>query len=288
MAPALFVLLWSGAFIAVRAGLPYVSPLSFLAARFTLAALVLALVAIAVVRLRRDWGRIGGLWPHLAVSGALINGAYLSGGYLAMTTIKGAMMALIGALAPVLTAFISNVLLGERIGALQWLGFALGFAGVVMVVGVEPEGLTLTPGLGWAIVSMVCIVAGTLYFNRFCRNVPLLPANCIQLGAGALFCWVLVLPFETPQMTPTWPLFWSFIYLTFAVSLGAMAIYLFLLNNGTASRAIANLYLTPGVAALMGWLLLDERFAPAALAGFLVSMLGLWLVQRRPAAKPAD
>lgn len=271
----------------MRAGLPFVSPLSFLAARFTLACLVLLLLALAFVRLRRDWARIGPIWPHLAVSGALINGAYLSGGYLAMTSIKGAMMALIGALAPVLTAFISNFLLGEKIGALQWLGFALGFAGVVIVVGVEPDGLTLTPGLGWALVSMVCIVAGTLYFNRFCRNVPLLPSNCVQLGAGAVFCWLLVLPFETVHVTPSWPLAWSFLYLTFAVSLGAMAIYLYLLNNGTASRAIANLYLTPGVAALMGWLLLDERFAPAALIGFLVSMLGLWLVQRKPPPRPA-
>lgn len=279
--------MWSGAFIAVRAGLPYVSPLSFLAARFTLACLILILVTLAIVRLRRDWGRVGHLWPHLAISGALINGAYLSGGYLAMTTIKGAMMALIGALAPVLTAFISSFLLGERIGAVQWLGFALGFAGVVMIVGVEPGGFALTPGLGWAFVSMICIVAGTLYFNRYCRNAPLLASNCIQLGAGALFCWLLVLPFETPWVEPSWPVFWSFAYLTIAVSLGAMAIYLYLLNNGTASRAIANLYLTPGVAALMGWLLLDERFAPAALAGFLVSMLGLWLVQRRPRPKPA-
>lgn len=282
------MLLWSGAFIAVRAGLPFVSALSFLGSRFTLACLVLVAVSLLIPSLRRDWARIGHLWPHLAISGALINGAYLSGGYLAMTTIKGAMMALIGALAPVLTAFISNRLLGERISAVQWLGFTLGFIGVVMVVGVEPEGLTLTPGLGWALASMVCIVAGTLYFNRFCRNVPLLPSNCVQLGAGAVFCWLLVLPFESPHVTPTWTLFWSFGYLTFAVSLGAMAIYLYMLNNGSAGRAIANLYLTPGVAALMGWLLLDERFAVGALAGFLVSMLGLWLVNRKPTARPAS
>ena len=281
------MLLWSGAFIAVRAGLPYVSPLSFLAARFTLASLVLLAVAVAWPGLRDSWRGIGRQWPHLAVSGALINGAYLSCGYLAMTTIKGAMMALIGALAPVLTALVSSRLLSERFGALQWLGFALGFAGVVMVVGVEPDGLHLSPGLGWACLSMLCIVAGTLYFNRYCRQVALVPSNCIQLGAGALFCWLLVAFFESPWLTPSWPVFWSFAYLTFAVSVGAMAIYLYMLKTGSAGRAIANLYLTPGVAALMGWLLLGEAFAVGALAGFAVSMLGLWLVHRRSTSATA-
>jgi drug/metabolite transporter (DMT)-like permease len=130
-------------------------------------------------------------------------------------------------------------------------------------------------------VSLFSIVAGTLYHNRYCRNVPLLPANCLQLGAGAVFCWLLVAAFETPRVEPSWAAVLSFAYLTFAVSLGAMAILLFMFRRQTAGRAIANLYLTPGVAALLGWALLDERFAPEALAGFLVSMLGLWLVQRR-------
>ena len=281
IAPALFILLWSGAFIAVRAGLPYVSPLSFLATRFALASLVLVVVTLAVVRLRRDWTGVGRAWPHLAVSGALINGAYLSGGYLAMTTIKGAMMALVGALAPVVTAIVASRLTDERFGGLQWLGFALGFAGVVIVVGVEPGGFAFSPGLGWAFASMAAIVAGTLYFNRFCRDVPILPSNCIQLGSGAVFCWILVALFESPWVEPSWPLFWSFAYLTVAVSLGAMAIFLFMVKSGTAARAIANLYLTPGVAALMGWALLDEAFPPVALAGFAVSMLGLWLVHRQ-------
>src|SRR5690606_23257375 len=138
LAPALFVLLWSGAFIAVRAGLPYASPLTFLAARFLVASLVLLALLLAWPRLRRGWRELGGVWPHLAVSGVLINGAYLSGGYLAMTQIKGATMALIGALAPVLTALISTRLLGERIGTAQWLGFGLGFLGVTLVVGIEP------------------------------------------------------------------------------------------------------------------------------------------------------
>lgn len=278
-------MLWSGAFIAVRAGLPDVSALTFLAARFTVASLLLAAFTFAWSRTRGDWRGLGRLWPHLAVAGVLINGAYLSAGYLAMTQVKGAMMALVGALAPVLTALISSRL-GERFRPLQWLGFALGFVGVVVVVGAELDAGALNAGMGWAVCSLLSIVAGTLYFNRYARAAPLLVSNAVQLGAGAVFCWLLVAGFETPRVSLTWAALGSFAYLTFAVSLGAMAIYLYMLKRETAGRAIANLYLTPGVTALLGWALLDERFAAAALAGFAVSMLGLWLVNRP--ARPAS
>lgn len=88
-------------------------------------------------------------------------------------------------------------------------------------------------------------------------------------------------------MVVTWSAVLTFAYLTFAVSLGAMAIYLYMLKRKTAGRAIANLYLTPGVTALLGWAVLDERFAPTAVIGFAISMLGLWLVNRPAPARKA-
>jgi drug/metabolite transporter (DMT)-like permease len=81
--PLLFVLLWSSAFVAVRAGLPYVSPLFFLTGRFALASAIP--LAIALVW-RQAWATLRGRWLQLALCGALINRLYLSAGYLAMPT----------------------------------------------------------------------------------------------------------------------------------------------------------------------------------------------------------
>ena len=74
LAPLLFVFLWSGAFIAVRAGIPDVSPIAFLAARFSLAALVL-LPATFFAGALGGWREARRLWPHLVISGILLNGA---------------------------------------------------------------------------------------------------------------------------------------------------------------------------------------------------------------------
>jgi drug/metabolite transporter (DMT)-like permease len=98
-APFVFIFLWSSAFVAVRAGLPDVSPLYFLSVRFTLAAAILLGIAALT---RQAWRSLEGRWPHFVAAGVLINAAYLSLGYIAMTRISGATLALLGALHPVL------------------------------------------------------------------------------------------------------------------------------------------------------------------------------------------
>jgi len=123
LAPLLFVLLWSSAFIAVRAGMPDTTPLFFLAARFALATAALLLI-VAVVR--QDWASIRGLWGHLAVAGVLMGALYLSAAYLAMQHINAATMALIGALHPLATAVLARPLLGERLARCS--GWASGWA----------------------------------------------------------------------------------------------------------------------------------------------------------------
>lgn len=280
LAPILFVFLWSGAFVAVRAGVPDVSPIAFLAARFTLAALVLLPITFIAGTLG-GWREIRRAWPHLAVSGVLINGAYLSAGYWAMTEISAATMALIGSLQPLLTAFLSGPLLGDRFRPLQWAGFALGTAGVAVVAGLNIVDLGNTEGVAWAIGGVVSFVAGTLYFARFCRTTALLTTNCVQLTAAAGFCWLIVLGFEDVHVAYTPAALWSYLYLTFGVSLGGMGLYLYMLKTGTAGKVTANFYVTPGLTAVLGWLILGETLAPNALIGFALAMLGLWLVHGR-------
>lgn len=280
LAPLLFVLLWSGAFIAVRAGIPDVTPIAFLGARFTLAALILLPISF-IIGSAGGWREARRLWPHLALSGILLNGAYLSAAYWAMLDISAATMALIGALQPLLTAFLSGPLLGDRFRPLQWAGFLLGSAGVATVAGINIVDLDNTRGVAWGVLSSVCFVAGTLYYARFCKTSNLVTTNCVQLTAAAVFCWLIVLGFEDVSVSLTTTAIWSFLYLTFGVSLGGMGLYLYMLKTGTAGKVTANFYITPGLTAILGWLILGETLSTNALFGFGLAMIGLWLVHRR-------
>ncbi len=279
LAPLVFICLWSGAFIAVRAGLPDASPLYFLAIRFAIASTLL----IAVLSLWQPgrWRDLRGKWGVTILAGVLMNGGYLSAAYIAMTEITGATMALAGSLQPVLVAALSGPLLGDRFRPAQWLGFALGTAGVGLVAGVNVLQLDTGPGMAWAMGSVSCMVVGTLIFSRYSRGVPAVHANAVQLLSGAVFCSVLTVLFEDAHVTWTPASIGTLLYLIFGVSLGGMGLYLFMLNRGAAGKVAANFYLTPGLTAIFGFVLLGETLPPTALAGFAMAMLGIWLVQGR-------
>lgn len=277
LTPVLFVLIWSSAFVAVRAGLPFVSPIFFLTVRFAAASLLL--LACALVW-RQNWSSLRGRWPHLALAGAMINGVYLTLGYLAMVRISGATLALIGALQPILVAALSGPMLGERFTPRQWLGFALGFVGVGLVVGLKAADPAEFEGALLGLAGVGCLTFGTLYYSRHGKGVPLIPANALQLGSAALVCALFTLAFEDVHAEWTPVSLFTLLWLIVAVSLGGMGLFLFMLKRGAAGRVSANFYLTPGVTAVMGWAILGETLAPLALAGLAVASAGVWLVNR--------
>jgi len=276
-APVLFILLWSSAFVAARIGLTGASPLAFLTVRFAIAATVLIAVALVV---RTEWAALRGAGWHLVVAGVLISALYLSGGYLAMREINAATMALIGAMHPLITAALARPLLGERLALTQWLGLGLGVVGVAIVVGggISRPGDIVAPGLG--LLGVCSLALGTIYYRKYCRHVPLRLSNTVQLAAAAVACTVLTLAIEDVRWTWSADVVATLLYLTLAISIGAQLLLMFMLRHGKAGTVASNFYLTPGVTAVMGWLVLDEVLRPAAIAGLVVASLGVWLAQR--------
>ncbi len=277
VAPFLFVLLWSSSFIAVKAGLRFLSPLLFVAVRLALCALVLTGLMLV---LRRSWRPIAG-WRgvHCAVAGILMNGVGLMAPHVGIQVLPAAHVALLQALTPLLTAGIGTFLLREHLRGLQVLGLLFGLAGVGLVVGEAAlTSATRLEGLMLAGLGVASFVAGTLYFGRFCRGVPLLEGATAQfLGAapvGAVCAWLL----ETSRHDWTAVAMASVGWNTVMVSLGGMGLYSAMLARGTAARTSANFYMVPGTAALLAWLILGERLDPLALAGLALASAGCFLV----------
>ena len=285
LAPFLFVLLWSSSFIAAKAGLRHMSPLLFVAVR--LAGCAVVLVAVMLIS-RRSWRPLGGWrWFHCAVAGALLNAVGLMAPHVGLLLAPAAQIALVQSLTPLLTAVFGVALLHERLHSRQWLGLALGMAGVGLVVGhAALESASRFNGLALAFLGVLGLVAGTLYFGRFCRGVPLLPGATAQFASAAavsaLGAWLL----ETRHADWTADTIAAIAWNTIMVSLGGMGLYFAMLARGTAARASANFYLVPGTAALLAWSILGEGLTPLAVAGLLVASAGCWLVGSAP-RKPA-
>jgi drug/metabolite transporter (DMT)-like permease len=230
-APFLFVVLWSSSFIAAKAGLRHLSPLLFVAIRLVACAVVL--VALMLL-LRQSWRPLAGWkWLHCAIAGVLLNAIGLMAPHVGLLTAPAAQVALVQSLTPLLTAVFGMMLLRERLRVGQGLGSALGLAGVALVVGeAAMESTARLEGLVLAFVGVLGLVAGTIYFGRFCRGVSLLPGATAQFLSAAAFAslgaWLLEVPHADWTESAIAAVAWN----TVMVSLGGMGLYFVMLVRG--------------------------------------------------------
>ncbi|HSV69162.1 MAG TPA: DMT family transporter [Methylibium sp.] len=286
--PLVFVLIWSTGFIVARYGMPHAPPMKFLALRYTLS---LACFGLWVLLAQAAWPRGGAQWRHLAVIGVLMHGGYLGGVWAAVKAGLGAgAVSLIVGLQPVLTALWVSAAgdASERVSARQWAGLALGFGGLVLVVGPKLGRGELGP---WALVlavgALLGITAGTLYQKRHLEPCDVRTASCVQLLAAlAVTAPLALLETEAMDWQPALvgALAWSVLGLTLG---GASLLYL-LIQRGAATSVTTLLYLVPPCTATMAWLLFDEPLTPAVLLGFAVTAAGVALVVRGATPPPAS
>jgi drug/metabolite transporter (DMT)-like permease len=291
--PAVFVLIWSTGFIVAKFGLPFAPPLTFLVIRYALS-IACFLVWIRFSRARWPVGRQQ--WLHLAATGVLMHGGYLSGVWVA---VKGGMgsglVALIVGLQPVLTALwvswagsSGNSSPGPsqtRVTPRQWMGLALGLGGLLLVVarkfgsGSEVTALTL----GCAVFALFSITVGTLYQKHFVQPTDVRSANAIQLAAALL----VTLPFA---LTETEAIVWNpefmgaMAWSVLALTLGGSSLLYLLIQRGAATSVTSLLYLVPPTTALMAWLLFGEAITVVTVVGTALTAVGVSLVVRP--AKP--
>ena len=279
VAPALFVVLWATGYVVARLAMPHAPPLGFLALRFALTLLALApLILLARAP-----------WPdrrtatHLAIAGLMLHAAYLSGLWAAVSLgMSAGVAALIVNLQPVLTA--AWMAAGhEPLGARRWLGLALGFGGVALVVAhrLGTESLSAA-SVALATGGLIAITAGTLYQRRHAPSFDLRTGSFVQYAASLAAVTPFALALESDARWD-WggPLALALAWSVLALSIGGVFLMHLLIRRGSATRVASLFYLVPPVTALQAWLLFDEPFGPHAAVGMTLAALGVALVVRR-------
>ena len=278
IAPALFVLLWSTGFIGARYGLPYIEPLTFLAARMVFAVVIMAGIAVAG----------GARWPqadevgHSLVAGSLVHGLCLGGVFTAISQgVPAGISALILGLQPVVTSTLANRFVGEKVTRLQWVGLALGLAGVSLVL--HDRNIMLAGSvLGWvaSFLSLIGITLGTLYQKRYCGGIDWRTGNLIQYaGAGVLFT-LGAFAFETREIHWTGELIFAMAWLVVVLSIAAVGLMYWLIRRSPATGFASLFYLVPVVTAFLAFILFNERLDSISLIGMVICAGGVVLVNR--------
>ena len=276
--PALFILLWSSAFISAKFGLPDAGPFSFLLTRFVIVSLLFGAIAVA---LRRPWPR-GRMLGNLLFVGVLMHGFYLGGVFFSIAHgMPAGLSALIVSVQPVLTAALGVWLLDERPTPGQWLGIALGATGVVLVLWPRLGGDIPFIGFVSCIVSLLAITFGTIWQKRHGGGMDLVTGNAMQALAAAIFYGAIVLAFEPYRVDWTMEFLLAMGWLVLAVSLGAVSILMVLIKKGSAAATTSLFFLVPPASAIMAWTAFGEALGPIGLVGLGITTAGVWLVNRR-------
>jgi drug/metabolite transporter (DMT)-like permease len=281
-APWVFIVIWSSGYVVAKVASAHADPLTFLSVRY--AGVIAVMGALALVA-RAPWPSSPRQYAHLAVSGVAIQAGYLGGVWEAIAHgMPAGLVALIVNLQPVLTAA-SGALSGERATGRQWLGLALGFAGVVFVLSAKVGGGTgvTASGVALAIAALLSITGGTLYQKRFCPTFDLRTGQVIQFTASLIV--TVPFAFATEPMRLDWTpalagvFAWAVLVLT---GVGISLLFL-MIRHGAATTVTSYFYLVPPVTALMAWAMFGERLHGAALIGMAMTLVGVALVVRRAA-----
>lgn len=279
--PVVFVLIWSTGFVVARYSMPHAPPMSFLAWRFALSALAFG---IWVLLARAAWPQGRRQWMHLAVVGILIHAGYLGGVWSAVKLGIGAgTSALIVGLQPVLTAlWIAAAGQGQRVSSRQWLGLALGLAGLVLVVWNKLGHGEVTPwNLALCLLALLCITTATLHQKRYVAACDVRTASIVQLLAAFAVALPLAL-LESEPVQPVPALLGAMAWSVLALTLGGSSLLYMMVQRGAATRVTSLMYLVPPCTAVLGWWLFDELLTPLVLAGLALAALGVGLVVREP------
>ncbi|MDN4587421.1 EamA family transporter [Xenophilus aerolatus] len=279
--PAVFVLIWSTGFIVARYAMPHAPPLKFLAVRYALSS---ACFLVWVMAARVAWPRSRAQVLHLAVTGVLMQAAYLGGVWAAVKAGMGSgLVALLVGIQPVLTAVWMSFH-GGRIAPRQWLGLVLGFAGLALVVarklghGGEVSALTLS----LALLALLSITAGTLYQKRFVAPCDVRSASAVQQLAALAVTLPLALLLEHSSIEWTLGSIGAMAWSVVALTLGGSSLLYMLIQRGTATAVTSLLYLVPPCTAVMAWLLFAEPITVLTVAGIALTAIGVSLVVREP------
>ena len=274
--PAIFVFLWSTGFVGARYAMPHAEPFTFLSMRYALALVILA--PVAAFALRGASGVTAPRLAHAAFAGSLIHGLYLGGVFFAVRHgLPAGVTALVAGLQPLLTALLAASLVGERVTARHWMGLAVGLLGVGLVVAPKLGGAggftigQLMPALG----AVAGISLGTVWQKRFVGSLDLRVGTAVQYVGALLPTFMAAYAFETMQVDWAAEMVLALVWLTLALSIGAIFLLLYLIREGAVSRVASLMYLVPAVTALQTFVLFGEQLTAVQLLGMALAAGGV-------------
>ncbi|WP_305805936.1 drug/metabolite exporter YedA [Stenotrophomonas sp. YIM B06876] len=274
LALLLVYVVWGSTYLGIRlaleSGLPPLSVISGL--RFVIAGSVL----YGVLRWRGVPAPTRTQWPTLAVMGFAL--LFLGNGMVVMAErdVSSGLAAVAVASVPLWMALFS-AFRGQPIGRGEWLGIAIGFAGVLWLN--AGSSLTSTPrGLVFLLIAPLGWAAGSIWSKGRDLPSPFMAAAAQMLCGGAVLMTVGLLGGERVHGWPSLQGVLSVGYLSVFGSIVGFTAYVWLLQNVRPVLASSYAYVNPVIAVALGAWLASERFSGADIGAMVVILAGVVVI----------
>lgn len=259
----------------IKLAVATIPPLTVAAARIVIGAVVIGLVAAAQ---GQRLGALRGAWlPVLAMGslGTVLPFALIGWGE---TRIDSALAAILMSAVPFATVVLAHFFVhDEPLSLAKMIGIALGFAGVVVLIG--PDALTQVGGVALAqlavLLATLCYAANGIVARRL-RTIPSESVAAGMLIAAAICGVPLSLVFDRPwTLAPSWPSIAALAALgVLGTGVGYILFFRIIARAGAGFASLNN-YLVPLFGVLWGAVVLNERLEPRALVALLLILVGI-------------
>jgi len=275
-------LIWGTTWIVIKIGLDDLPPISFAALRFLLASVILlVLLRVQGIPLPQRHE-----WRLLAMTGVLQFAVNYSLVFWAEQHISSGLTAVLQATLSMFALLLAWIFLpNERITALKISAVCLGIAGVAVIfsdqlrvqsvmafvasVGVVISGYAAAQAAILVKAKGAALHPATMLFGQMVFGVPpLVVAGLMLEGNPFAFHW-------------TWKAAAAVLYLAVLGTVVAFWLFYWLLRRVESTTATLISVVTPLIAVVVGWLVLDERLPPQTALGGLLIIASIALIALR-------
>ncbi|HQF80497.1 MAG TPA: DMT family transporter [Flexilinea sp.] len=268
------IFLWASAFTAITIGAREFEPGHLALLRYGFASLILIVYALLkkmpLPRLRDV--------PIFLLTGFLSFTLYNITLITGQKTVPAGTSSVIIALNPVIVALLAGLVLNEKLNRNGIIGIFIAFIGVVIAVIDWKHGLTLTKGVFWILIASLSASTSTILQKKWIARY-----SGEQVMTYSIWGGTLLLLFYLPGLVHSLPSISTKAILT-ALYLGAFPgviaylVWGYLLSEIPAHQANSFLFMDTIGAMLIAWLVLGEVPGIQVLFGFILILIGLFLV----------
>lgn len=271
------ILFWASAFVAIRASLAAYSPEEMASFRFIIASLTLVGITFWKGLRKPELRDVPGFFAMGFLSVPMYH-ILLNHGE---KTVTAGSASFIINTTPIFTALLATLILKEHLGIRGWIGIGVSIIGAGLLMLGEGGAFHLETG---ALLILIAAVGNSVYFvilRPFLRRYTPLECATYSIWSGVLFLlpWapglpdvISAAPVETTAAVIYLGIFPGAIaYITWGMTLSAFP----------ASRAATFLYSIPAFVILIGWIWLGELPSLLSIAGGIVALSGVFIVNTR-------